>query len=125
MSRKRIIVVRMQRLPLLQHDKIRHIDNIIDAANIRTAQRILQPFRRRRNFHIAQKSRRKAFAKIGGGKRHFCVFRNRRTGLVHLNGRQAQLTVEQRRKFTSQSHHAETVRSIRCKFKLENHIIET
>ena len=54
-----IVIIGMQRLPKLQHNKVRYVNNIVDGANARPLQALYHPRRRRRHLYTAQKTCRK------------------------------------------------------------------
>ena len=119
-----VVVIGMERLPQFEHDKVRHVDHIVDRADTCTAQTLHHPRRRGRNLHIAQNARGESAAEI------LCLYADvneiggalgRR--LLHLDRREAQLLARQRRNLTRDANDAEAVRAVRRQLELEHNIV--
>ena len=67
MSHNLIVIIGMHRLTEFNHDKIRHIDHIVDSADASTFKALLHPLRRRADLDILDDTRTETVTKLVGG----------------------------------------------------------
>ena len=125
MSCDTVVVVRVEGLSQLQHDKVRHVDDIVDRADARTAQTIHHPCGRGCDLHIAQDTRGETAAQllvvdVNGDEIRSAYARR----FLHLNRRHTQLPASQRGDFPCNADHTEAVRTVGRQLKLEHHIVK-
>ena len=125
MSCDTVVVVRVEGLSQLQHDEVRHVDDIVDRADARTAQTIHHPCGRGSNLHIAQDTRRETVAQllvvdVNGDEIRSAYARC----LLHLNRRHAQRFARQRGDLPRNPDDTEAVGAVCRQLELEDHIVE-
>ena len=104
-----VVVERVQRLAHLQHDEVRHVDDVVDRALPGRGQAPLQPLRRGADADAADDRRDVAAADVGVGDLDGRRLRDRRPLLRVLDLRLAHGLAGQRRHLAGDAEHGEVV----------------
>jgi len=114
----------VQRLAVFQHDEVGHIDHVVDRADARRHQAVLQPLGGRPDAHAPDVSGRvmRAQIRIGHGDGHRP--RDVVPFLAEFRFRQAYGTPCQRRRFVGHAQHAEAVRPVGRQLQLQHRVVQ-
>ena len=119
-------IVRMHRLAILHHDKVRDVDQIVDRADTEVRKASLHPARGRRDFDVRADRRDISRAEILrlniDSDAVFCVFR---AFMFYRNLRRAERLVKGYCRFPRDAEHAVAVHAVRSNFILEICIVKS
>ena len=115
-----VVVKRVQRVPQLQHDVIRNVDDIADAGDAGSFEPIFQPFRRRLDFHVSNDARSETAAEFGRLNFGFYGVAGFRSTLSRLGRNVLQGQLVGRGDFAGDSVVAEAIGAIRTDFRFDH-----
>ena len=125
MPRDLIVIIGMHRLPELEHDEVRHIDDVIDGADAGPLEALLHPLRRRRDLDILHHAHAEAiaeilrlYARLDEVGRLGCIV------LLTANDRPLRLVPREDGDLAHETEHAEAIAAVRRELELEHDIVE-
>ena len=124
-ARDLIVVVGVHRLAELDHDEVRHVDDVVDGTDAGALEALLHPLRRRANLDVLDDARAEAVAEVArldANGDH--VRRLGRIVLVANDGRPLRLVARQHRDFAHEADDAEAVAAVRRELELEHDVVE-
>ena len=124
-ARDLIVVVGVHRLAELDHDEVRHVDDVVDGTDAGALEALLHPLRRRANLDVLDDARAEAVAEVArldANGDH--VRRLGRIVLVANDGRPLRLVARQHRDLAHEADDAEAVAAVRRELELEHDVVE-
>ena len=125
MPRDLIVIIGMHRLAELEHDEVRHIDDVVDGADAGPLEALLHPLRRRRDLDILHDAHAEAIAEIlrldarlDEVGRLGCIV------LLTANDRPLRLVPREDGDLAHETEHAEAIAAVRRELELEHDIVE-
>ena len=120
-----LVVERMHRLAVLEHNIVGDINDIVDRTNAAGMQTLTHPRRRRLDLDILNNAGGVARAQVGvlDLNRHILV--DIAANALYLRGLNAERTVEGSRSLAGQTDHAQAVRAIGRDLKIGNPVVQT
>ena len=124
-ARDLIVVVGVHRLAKLDHDEVRHVDDVVDGADAGTLEALLHPLRRRADLDVLDDARAEAVAEVArldADGDH--VGSLGRIVLVAGDGRPLRLVARQHRDLAHEADDAEAVAAVCRELELEHDVVE-
>ena len=118
-----LVVERMHRLAVLEHNIVGDINDVVDRANAAGVQTLAHPRRRRLDLDILDNAGGVARAQVGVLDGHILV--DVVAHALYLRSLDAERTVEGSRSLAGQTDHAQAVRAVGRNLKIGNPVVQT